>query len=255
MFSRNSASVARASNTQRRLPGGFTLIELLVVVGIIALLMAILLPALGRARQEAMKISCGANMRQWGTAVQTFGMDNKGQFPNPGIRGGSDTRPFVFNDDTSVKNQWLDFNAQYLTILAYDAIESGEGSVQWCPTLEIHRTEPEYKIGYVYLPHRSNGDAVYDPDLAGWLRPRLDGATRKAPFMADLYARMTGDPESVTEQSSHGGNDNTTAQGGNFLFEDGSVRWHAGEGIEIGANDSEREYFFVVPVPGLLNEL
>lgn len=78
----------------------FTLVELLVVIGIIALLISILLPALNKAREQAKQTQCLSNLRQIGAAALMFANDHRQHVPLGGVQYGSgvDGSPFGFHD-------------------------------------------------------------------------------------------------------------------------------------------------------------
>src|SRR4051812_4376732 len=82
---------AKDSDHRPRLPlcrcAGFTLVELLVVVGIIAILVAILLPALVKAREKAIRVSCMSNLHQVDIGLVMYAQDFRGQVPPGGYNG------------------------------------------------------------------------------------------------------------------------------------------------------------------------
>ena len=67
--------------------GGFTLVELLVVIGIIALLVSILLPTLGKARKAAAAVKCQSNVKQIVTGMIMYANENKGWYPSTSSSG------------------------------------------------------------------------------------------------------------------------------------------------------------------------
>jgi len=86
----------------------FTLIELLVVISIIALLIALLLPVLGKAKESARAIMCGNNLHQLGVAINTYAADQRGNLPRFRIK--------LFGDGTEEYStvEWYRFNKGYL---------------------------------------------------------------------------------------------------------------------------------------------
>jgi len=78
-------AIMSKTNKPRRWYRGFTLVELLVVIGIIAVLIAILLPSLNKARQQASKIQCLSNLRQLGQLVNVYTAENNQKLPYAGL--------------------------------------------------------------------------------------------------------------------------------------------------------------------------
>jgi len=78
---------SRPGSIASRIKRGFTLVELLVVIGIIALLISILLPALSKAREQGNWVACMSNMKQIGTGLLMYANENKQYLPRPASNG------------------------------------------------------------------------------------------------------------------------------------------------------------------------
>lgn len=100
---------------KRRSSHGFTLIELLVVISIIAILIALLLPALAKAKMLANRISCASNMRQIGIALQEYANEYRGQYPL------AYTANWPFGNFTSYAGGWTNYPTWGLGLLYYDS--------------------------------------------------------------------------------------------------------------------------------------
>jgi prepilin-type N-terminal cleavage/methylation domain-containing protein len=165
-------------NAQPPKPRGFTLIELLVVIAIIAILAALLLPALANAKEKAMRTECVNNMRQWGLGCMMYADDYEGKYPttkagaNPVnmIRGGYYTRWMWFGTAQGyrVPQSWTQPNGEFQGLgMLYPQKLAGNGRVFYCPSLNSKKS----MIGsMIYEPLLTSTTAQNDVNNPGSVR-------------------------------------------------------------------------------------
>ena len=175
---------------------GFTLVELLVVIGIIAVLISLLLPALSRAREQSNRMKCLANLRSLGQALYLYANDFQDRLPNGNPPG--DGNPADGD--------------QVLVSLAqrYDM----PPGVFHCPS---DRDPLPSQIDNNYILFPNSARVSYDFFSLYWvpeLGPKLAPQRGQAPLAWDLGVDTT--PNSL---QNHG------TAGGNVVFADGHGEW------------------------------
>jgi len=121
---------------------GFTLIELLVVIALIAILAALLLPALGKAKESAKRTACTSNLHQLGTATQLYWSDHSARcfrFAQSGITNGGRLYWFGWIDITMPEGQ-RPFDLSQGVLFPY----LGGGTLRLCPSLIWQ--SPQFKL-------------------------------------------------------------------------------------------------------------
>ncbi len=96
---------------RRQQKSGFTLVELLVVIAIIAVLAALLLPALARAKQRAKALQCASNLKQLGIGCSLYALDNSDRLPETSHQSASWIGKLAVYGVTNVYYCPLDTNA------------------------------------------------------------------------------------------------------------------------------------------------
>lgn len=214
----------------------FTLVELLVVIGIIALLISILLPALSSAREQASKVNCLSNLRQLGMAAIMYANEHKGTLPTRRLSAAWPPQVWFWEGWGSDERElWMGYLPNYSVERGspsfYCPSSRGENIHSWPRGWPANLGANVYLVGYPYYGN-------YPLAAGGW--PRWLGTKRpptrisdrsSTPLFGDLLEDEYRDDGTwfYIAHSKSGGAAQfspTTPLGMHCLTLDGSARWY-----------------------------